>query len=282
MSVRVADSNRDMFDAWNGDDGAHWARHADRYEGSAVEFREALLAAADVRPGMSVLDFGCGNGRTTREFARAVGPGGRVLGLDLSQDMLAVATRRAAEEGLDNVEFRQADVQVHEFAETFDVAASQFGSMFFGDRDAAFRNVHDALVPGGRIVLLTWQAMENNEWISELRAALSAGGPLPEPPAGGPGPFSLNDPDVITSMLTNAGFSDVQVTTAAGSFRSGDDVDDAMSFVQTVGLVRTVMSMFDDAGRERASDALRETMRSHQGPDGITYRSSAWLTTATA
>jgi len=72
--------------------------------------------------------------------------------------MLEPARRRVADAGLDNVEFLQADVQVHMFGEgSFDAVTSRFGMMFFEDPQAAFANLACAIRPGGRLVFVCWQ-----------------------------------------------------------------------------------------------------------------------------
>jgi SAM-dependent methyltransferase len=109
--------------------------------------------------------------------------------------LLAVARSMAAAEGLGNVEFRQGDAQIYPFErDRFDVVMSRMGSMFFGDPVAAFTNLHGALRPGGRLTLLTWQSLDANEWITELRAAMAVGRVLPKPPPEAPSPFALADP----------------------------------------------------------------------------------------
>ena len=88
-----------------------------------------------------------------------------------------------------NASFEQVDAQIHPFPpESFDVAISRTGAMFFGDLTAAFTNIGRALVPGGRLVLVAWQPLAANEWIREISGALAAGRDLPAPPPDAPGP----------------------------------------------------------------------------------------------
>jgi ubiquinone/menaquinone biosynthesis C-methylase UbiE len=69
--------------------------------------------------------------------------------------------------GVDNARFVQADAQIHPFAaESFDAVISRTGAMFFGDPLAAFANLRRALRGGGRLLLLSWQSLERNEWIA--------------------------------------------------------------------------------------------------------------------
>ncbi|MGY1605796.1 methyltransferase domain-containing protein [Geodermatophilus sp. SYSU D00700] len=274
--VDVHPANAAQLTAWDGDQGAYWAAQADRFDRSIARYDAAFLAAADLHPGDRVLDVGCGTGRTTREAARRTGS---ALGVDLSSAMLGVARRRAAEEGLTGVRFEQADAQVAAFPPAgFDVAISRTGAMFFADPVAALANVGRALVPGGRLVLLVWQALEANEWMTEILGALAAGRPLPAPPPGAPGPFSLADPGRIREVLTAAGHRQVEIEGLAEPEWFGADPDDAQTFV--LGLAGWLLEGLDDAARERAVADLRGRLEAHAGPDGVEFASAAWLVTA--
>jgi ubiquinone/menaquinone biosynthesis C-methylase UbiE len=132
-----------------------------------------LRTAYGINPGDEVVDIGCGTGLTTREAARAAGPG-RVVGVDVSEPRLDRARQLTATERLDNVHYELGDAQVHRFDPAgFDVAISRFGTMFFSDPTAAFANIAAALRPEGRLVLLVWQRLEENEWARAIAAALA-------------------------------------------------------------------------------------------------------------
>ena len=191
----IADpSNAGQVGAWDGNEGAFWTAQAQRFDETLANCYGPFLAAAAVRERDRVLDVGCGNGQSTRDVAR-IAANGYALGVDLSSQMLALTRETAAAEGLDNVEFRHADAQIYPFEPAaFDVVISRMGSMFFGDPIAAFTNLHRALRPEGRLTLLTWQGITDNEWLTEFRAALAVGRDLPTPPPEAPSPFALSDP----------------------------------------------------------------------------------------
>jgi SAM-dependent methyltransferase len=173
----------------------------------------AAMDRLDPRPGQHLLDLGCGAGATTRELAARVAPGGSVLGVDIAEGLVHGARRRAAEAGVDNVEFRCADVQAGGLgAERFDGAYSRFGVMFFADPVAAFANVRRSLRPDGALVFVCWQTVFDNEWmLVPGAAAMSVTGPLPMPGPDEPGPFSLGDPARLRAVLGAAGFGSVDV-----------------------------------------------------------------------
>jgi SAM-dependent methyltransferase len=178
-----------------------------------------------------------------------------------------------------NARFEQADAQIYPFAAaTFDVAISRTGAMFFGDPVAAFRNIARALRPAGRLTLLAWQALPRNEWIREFFTALAAGRELPTPPPDAPGPFSLADPARVRSVLTAAGFTDVQLQGLSAPLYFGPDTEAASRFV--LGVTGWMLEGLDERGRTRALDALRATIADHDTGHGVTYDSAAWIITA--
>ncbi|MGH8922616.1 MAG: class I SAM-dependent methyltransferase, partial [Actinomycetes bacterium] len=147
-----------------------------------------------------MLDVGCGCGATTLAAAGMVGAGGSAFGLDLSAPMLGVARRRAEERAAANVRFDQADAQTCVLPrDAFDVAISRFGTMFFDDPVAAFRNVAGALRTGARLVIATWQPLIANAWLTVPGAALLRYGTLSKTDDGASGMFSQSDPVDLAS-----------------------------------------------------------------------------------
>ena len=278
-TVPVDPTNAEQLRAWDGGEGAYWAEHADHFEQALVAYDEPFFDAAAITASDRVLDVGCGTGQTTRDAARAASAGS-ALGVDLSAAMLDVARRRAADEGLTNVRFEQADAQIHRFEPaSFDVAIGRTSAMFFGDRVAALRNIAGTLRPGGRLVLLTWQDLSGNEWIREFSGALAAGRGLPAPPPDAPGPFTLADPDVIRSVLTAADYTEVTLDDRQEPMWFGTDADDAYELV--LGLLGWMLDGLDDADRTHAAEALRATIAAHATADGVLYESAAWIISAT-
>jgi SAM-dependent methyltransferase len=281
MDLKTVDAtNSEQLRAWNGDEGEYWAAHADRFDRAVAPYHERLMSTAAISPGERVLDIGCGTGQTTRDAARAAGPGGAALGVDLSSQMLDVARARAVDEGVGNATFEQVDAQVHPFdPASFDLAISRTGAMFFGDPVAAFTNIRRSLRSGGRMVMIAWQSPAENEWIREIAGALAVGRPLPTPPPDAPGPFSLSDPARVRALLGAAGFVDVDLTGVSAPEWFGADAGDAHAFV--LGLMDWMLRDLDDTARTQAADALRSTMDAHAGPGGVVFGSAAWVITAT-
>jgi SAM-dependent methyltransferase len=281
--VRMAGpANEAMRQAWDGPEGAQWSELAEGFERASREHRAVLLGAAALTPAEDVLDVGCGNGALTLQAGAAVEPG-RAVGIDLSSAMLANGRARAAAEGRSNVSFVHGDAQVYAFEpRSFDVVVSNVGAMFFDDQDAAFTNLHEALKPGGRIVLLVWQALENNEWLKELRRALALGRDLPSPVVGTPGPFGLADPDSTCELLARTGYSGIAIEDMRLQMLLGDDVESAYAFVSKMGNTRGLLDELDEDDRIIALGNLRSVLAEHATPQGVVLGTASWLVTAIA
>ena len=272
-------ANQEMAAAWDGHEGDVWAEHAERYDRTGGRIWKAFLDRRPISEGDRVLDIGCGTGRSTLDAAR-LAPEGHALGVDLSARMLERARERSAAEGIANVRFVQADAQVHPFDDTFDIAISSFGGMFFADPVAAFGNIGGALRPGGRLAILAWRELARNEWLTMLREALALGRDLPQPPPSAPGPFGLADPGHVRRVLDAAGFENVHLEPIEEPVNFGADADDAFSFVRTLGIVEGLTKNLDADMRARALEQLHRALKAHDTGDGVLVGSCAWLITA--
>ena len=279
--IPVVDAlNADQARAWNGEEGADWAAQADRFDAASARYDAPLITGARIAPEDRVLDVGCGAGISTRAAAR-VAVAGHVTGIDLSAQLLAEARRRSEAAGLTNTSFLQGDAQIHPFEpEGFDLVISRFGAMFFGDPVAGFTNIARGLRPGGRLALMSWQALARNEWLLVLRDTLAAGRSLPEPPSGAAGPFGLSQPDDVRRILTAAGFEAVELTEVQEPVSLGSDTEDAFGFVSGLGVSRGLLGGLDGDARQAALEALRDRLADHATPDGVLLGASGWLITA--
>ena len=137
------------------------------------------------------------------------------------------------------------------------------------------RSLHRALRPDGRLTLLTWQDVADNEWLTQFRSALAVGRDLPSPPPDAPSPFALADPDRVRAVLGAAGFTDISLESLHEPMSFGPDADDAFDFVsELTGWIRDGL---DDEDRDAALAALRTTIAEHAGDDGVTYQSATWI-----
>ncbi|THA67050.1 class I SAM-dependent methyltransferase [Streptomyces sp. A0958] len=172
----------------------------------------AAYLIGELRPGLSVLDVGCGPGTITADLAELVAPG-RVTGLDTTDEILGQAAAVAAERGLDNVEFAVADVHALDYPDdSFDVVHAHQVLQHVGDPVQALREMRRVCRPGGVVAArdsdyagMTWfpESTGMDHW-QELygRVARANGG---EPDAG----------RRLLSWARQAGFTDITPTAAS-------------------------------------------------------------------
>ena len=278
--------NTEQAEHWNTGEGvAHWIDNQGRYDRMHAPFTALILGAAALQPGQQVLDVGCGCGGTTLAAARLVAPG-QAAGLDLSGPMLARARADAEAAGLANAVFEQGDAQVQPLEPaSFDAVISRFGVMFFADPVAAFANIRSATRPGGRLVFVCWQPRAANEWLLVPGAALAEhDGPPEAGPGDGPGMFAFADPDRLRPILAAAGWRDIEITSERVSILvgGGGSVDDAVEFLRTASMGRTMLARADAATAERAITSVRAALMPYADADGVHLGAAVWLIRAAA
>jgi SAM-dependent methyltransferase len=267
---------------WNGRAGDTWVELSRLLDMELRPLGLEAQAALGPHPGERVLDIGCGGGETSLDLARAVSPGGAVLGVDISRTLLEVAERRLAGLGLD-VRFQAADAQTSDFGgERFDAAFSRFGVMFFSDPAAAFANILKALRPGGRIAFVCWRPpAENPLMTAPFKAAEPLLPPMPPSDPLAPGPFAFADPERVRGILGEAGFGQVAIRPFDAKV-GGWTPEEALIVAQRVGPLGAVLRESPDL-RPKVLEAVAGELQRHTGADGkVRMDAAVWIVTATA
>ena len=276
--------NETQRERWNGIDGEYWVRQQDRLDRTLAPVTGPLLAFAAPRSGSTVIDVGCGCGATTIELARALGPSGRVIGLDISEPMLALAASRLSEFGNSTTMLGDAaDLPLSNL--NAELIVSRFGVMFFGDPVAAFSNLRTGLVPGGRVRFACWRPIGENPWLQiPLHAVYEHAPRLPKPEPEEPGPFAFADTERVTRILTSAGFTpptftplDIQMDLAAGG-----TLEDAVMQSSQMGPAKRALADQPDEICAAAIDAIRRSLAPYASPSGVTLPAAVWLVAATS
>ncbi|TWS96610.1 class I SAM-dependent methyltransferase [Reyranella sp. CPCC 100927] len=273
----------DQVAFWSGEGGDIWLAREARTDAMLAGLGEQALTAAAAQSGEVVLDVGCGTGATSRMLARAVGPSGTVLGLDLSEAMMAEASRRAAADGLANVRFAAGDASAYAFAPgSTDLLFSRFGVMFFGDPVAAFTHLRRALKPRGRLTFLCWRPFKDNAWaFVPFVAAVPFLPPMPRPGPHDPGPFAFGDRDHVRRVLAGAGFADITIDPIDDQavFRASS-LDEAAALAAEVGPMTRLLRAAPEAARRQAIDAVGKALAPYMADGAVRLSTACWLVKA--
>ena len=287
MSEREASPNDEAIGVWNQILVPKFTRYRRVFVDASAPHSAEALARHPVRPGDRVLDVGCGFGETTMELARAVGPTGSALGVDVGEGFIETARADAARAGVGNLRFQLADAQVFRFDETFDVCFSRFGTMFFANPAAALGNLRQAMKPGGRLLMVVWRGIADNDWasLSKQVARRHLPPPADDAPRCGPGPFSMADVDTVKAVLVAAEWRAPAFERIDADFTLGATVEDAIAFQLTIGPAGEVIREAGALGEEKRPAIvaeLGERLRPFFGPRGVVVRASSWCVTAQA
>ena len=240
---------------------------ADHYRLAALSFWDRFGATTVSRlrlaPGDTVLDVCCGAGASAIPAAHAVGPSGRVLGVDVAAPMLALARARAAGEGLANIEFRHGDATCTGLpGGGFDAVVCVFGVFFAPDMTAFVREMWRLVRPGGVLAVTTWgpglfEPANSYFWrcVGEVEPALfKAFNPWDE----------ITTPAALAGLFTRAGVPHPALAATAGQHRL-DHPDGFWDVVLGSGYRATV-----DALSPEQRDRVRERLLSALRSDAVT------------
>jgi ubiquinone/menaquinone biosynthesis C-methylase UbiE len=193
---------------------------SDHYDDAANSYWERYgrrtVERLNLKLGSRVLDICCGSGASAIPAAEAVGPNGSVLGVDLAENLLALARFKANQLGLTNIEFRAGDMLDLGLPEAhFDAVICVFGIFFVPDVVAAAQELWRLVAPGGKLAVTTWgpgwvEPMSTSFWnaVRDVRPDLYRGF----------NPWDrITDPNQLRSVLTDAGVKDPDVTPEAGT-----------------------------------------------------------------
>lgn len=125
-------------------------------------YRSRAIKLLDLNRGDCVVDLGCGTGLNFPLLEEQIGPEGRLIGVDLSSEMLACADERARREGWTNVELVQSDMASYDFPEFTNAVLSTGALGYVLEFDQVIERVSHALVPGGRVVI--WDLKRPQRW----------------------------------------------------------------------------------------------------------------------
>ncbi len=295
-------------DEWRGRVGNSWAVEWERtdrsFAGLTGPLVDAIGTALPERYGRdatgtgrafdksewrTVLDIGCGAGETALRLAAQRGDLA-VTGLDLSDELIAVARQRAVvrdgagpnSAGRGPLDFVVGDAAMWTGRTSFDGAFSRHGVMFFTDPVAAFAHVRTLMAPAAPLIFSCFAEREANVWAHDLMALIGTGAPS-DPFA--PGPFAFADPGHVASILGAAGWRRARQERVAFDYVAGagpDPVSDAMAFFERIGPAARALAKLDRAEALAWRPQLTEWIARHVKDGTVRFPAAAWLWRAMA
>jgi SAM-dependent methyltransferase len=236
-----------------------WGRQADHLRQLGMPVSVWMVDHLGLQPGQEVLELAAGPGDTGFLAAELIKPGGRLITSDGSEAMLAVARERARSLGVENVEFRQLELEWIDLpAAGVDAALCRWGIMLCVDPLAAVRECRRVLRPGGRFALAVWDEPTHNRWATIPGDVLVDLGHAEPPDRSAPGPFSLSAPGRLEELLGEGGFTDVMLT-RIDIARAGLTVDAYLA--EQRDLSRVFSDVWDRISSDERADVVREITR---------------------
>ena len=271
--------NADMLAFWNGQGGHTWVTRQEHTDTTLAPVTEALLTFAAPQAGERVLDVGCGCGGPTLEFARAVGPAGRVAALDISGPMLAEGEARAKSAGITNIDWRQADSAMTALDE-YDLLTSAFGTMFFGDAVSAFAHMRHAANRGARMAIVCWRSLAENPWMEVPMTAVAPHlPPRPKPAPHSPGMFAFADPEYVSRVLMASGWASprFEKLDADLDIAAGRGLEEAVIQSTQIGAVNSWLRNQPAEVVSAAFVSLREALAPYVNGASVRLTGAMWL-----
>jgi ubiquinone/menaquinone biosynthesis C-methylase UbiE len=210
---------------WNRVAGG-WERWDRFFDEQMAFLNHRIVADARLRSDMKVLDLGSGTGYPALLGAQTVGPNGTVIGIDLAEQMLAAAQRKASALALNNITFRTGDATALPFeAASFDAVTSRFCLMFLPEIPKATAEIVRVLKPGAWLSAAVWSAPEKNPYLMIPITIIKQFLDLPPPDPTAPGIFRLAKQAELADMLRQAGLVDIaeEEFLAEVRFASGEE-----------------------------------------------------------
>ncbi|HET7901184.1 MAG TPA: methyltransferase domain-containing protein [Candidatus Nanopelagicales bacterium] len=214
------------------------------------------------------LDVASGTGEPGLSVAR-IAPAGRVVLTDISPEMLEVARRRAAADGLGNVQTHVCSADDLPFDDaSFDSVSMRFGYMFLPDLALATSELSRVLRPGGRLASSVWVDPERNPWTTVVLQAVATEVELPAAEPDAPGMYRCAAPGRVAKLYAAAGLHEIEEHDVALDLVTTSPQEYWDMISEHVSLVAAALRHVDDEQRARIAGRTIEAVAAYQQPDG--------------
>lgn len=259
-----------------------WMRRDELLRRGAESVTRRMLELAGITTGHQVLDIASGTGEPSISAALLTGSSGKVIGTDLTEEMLAYAREKAGQASVSNIEFRCVDGETLDMpANTFDAVTIRWGLMFMPEPVACLQQAHGVMKETARIVIACWSAPDKNPFVGLLMQSLGEYMDIPKPPAGTPGIFALADSERLHATIAAAGFVDITLEELEIDVLN---VPDGQAYWEAISdlaaPVMILVNQLDDNSREAyIKDVIDAANICRQG-ESLCMRGTTWIAAA--
>ena len=246
-----------------------WGAHREIMQAAFRPVSGWLVDAIEPQPGHRVLELAAGPGDTGFLAAELIAPGGTLISSDAVEEMLEIARARAAELGIQNVEFQTIDAEWIDLpTASLDGVLARWVYMLLADPEAALRETRRVLRPGGRVAFAAWTGPAENPWTAVAQEEVRALAGIAEPDLDAPNMFAFRDPERISALLEATGFTDIVIEQVDVELRY-DDLDSWWDVALDVSSnLMEHVGMLTPAQRDDARDAIDARLAMYVAQDG--------------
>ena len=229
-----------------------------------------LVGYARIRPGLKVLDLGCGTGHPAFLAAAAVGHHGRLVGVDLAENMVGSANKKAKALGLNHAVFEVADATHLKFeTNSFDAIISRFCFMFVPEIEKALAEAVRVLKPGGYLSLAVWSAADKNPYLKLPIDVLKTFVEIPAPGPNDPTLFRFAQPGLLTGIAQKAGFQAMEEQEITGKAYKGSADEYFSSLMEIAAPLQNLFAKLKPDQAKEAEVKIKESAESFRVNDKL-------------
>jgi ubiquinone/menaquinone biosynthesis C-methylase UbiE len=261
--LKIRDKQRETWNKFS----PGWEMHDEFVMKFLKPCGDEMISCLQLKRTDYVLDIASGTGEPGLTIARIVLEG-NVTGADLSEGMLMVARKKAAQMGIGNYTIKVCDASELSFADnSFNAVCCRMGFMFFPDMQMALKEIYRVLKPGGRFATAVWSAAPNNEWISLMMRIVGRNLNVDPPKPGAPGMFRCAPQGLMMNLLKESGFKNIseKLIQATANYETPDKYWKQM--MEVAAPVVAVIAKADEATKQKVKDEVYNELKAKY-PDG--------------
>jgi len=259
-----------------------WRKNDSQLRDNAGCVTQRMLDLANIGDGHSVLDIASGTGEPAIPAAHRVGEAGRVIGIDLVDEMLAIARDKAQAQNLKNVEFQTVDGKGLDFdAESFDAVTCRWGLMFMPEPQTILQEIHHVLKDSGQLVVACWAEPERNPFFTHAMSILMKHMEVPKPAPKAPGVFAFADREHLADTLLDSGFQSVTIEDISFNMievSSGEEYWQMMK--ELAGPIVQLTKQMDQATYDAFSEEVIASANALKQGDTLSMVGTSWIARA--